>query len=62
MALSVISVKKSVRQYHCRPAGYSGSNAPCSALNGISISPTTSGLPNDLMGSRTLSAWACGPV
>ena len=62
MALSVISLKTSARQYHCIPAGCSGSNAPCSALNGISIRPTTSGEPNDLIGSSTLSAWSCGPV
>ena len=35
MAASVISVKKSARQYHCRPSGSSGLNRLWKASNGI---------------------------
>src|SRR5436309_365701 len=40
IASSAISLKKSARQYHCSPAGSSGSNALCSTLNGIGCRPT----------------------
>jgi len=40
IAASEISRKKSERQYHCIPAGYSASNALCSTLNGIGWMPT----------------------
>ena len=62
IAASEISLKMSARQYHCSPAGYSGSKALCNAVNGISCSPTTSGEPNDRTGSSTSSALSCGPV
>ena len=62
MAASEISLKKSARQYHCSPAGYSASNALCSTLNGIGCRPTSSGEPNVLTGSSTSSARSCGPV
>ncbi len=62
MASSVISVKKSARQYHCRPSGSSGLNRLWKASNGIGARPTISGEPNSLIGASAWSATSWGPV
>src|SRR5690349_6446207 len=62
IAASEICRKKSVFQYHCRPTGYRAPKALCSAVNGTGCSPSSSGVPNVLTGSRISSALACGPA
>ena len=62
IAWSVISRKKSARQYHCSPAGYSASNTLCSTGYGIGWIPSSSGVPNDRTGASTSSACSAGPV
>ena len=62
IASSEISLTKSARQYHCSPAGKTGSNALCNAGSGIGCTPSRSRPGCDRASANASSACSAGPV